>query len=574
MLTRFRAILSSYRFLFLVVVLVACACPVISLAHPPEIEELFERSEINRCGPYALQASMHFLDFPVRQSEIDRILPNSGQVTSFSELAQAAKSLGFSAIAIKWENEPLGLTMAPAVLAVRVKGKPHFVAALHRSGDRVYLVNFPAADWVTCKSLREEFEWTGESLHLAKSNRTFILIYAALYWRQVALVLVAGIFFLLVAKIRQRRIRTSDSQKITILFFAICASTLAGCSWEDDPNRSQIARIVPDRLIIKTEDAGNILQEHGGVGAVIRIVNVSRDTITIKNVMVSCGCTKLSAPSKKVVNPGGESSIPLRVELPAVGKKLVSVAVVVQSGSVRQKLLAKLELHGHKIETPVVHKVPDRVVLTRDSTGRAEARVKIQTLEKSSAPEWIEAVKVNNPKITITPMEMKESAVVEPGISLRTYSYAISTVSSSSKNSSSKTSCVTLFGKGSELPVAKFYVRVEPWMPVRLIPLAFFINLVDGEKDSFERQLRIVITDRHHFQPTKIKVESDKKWLKILSAAFENTVEPTEALVAFSIDVDELSGLKRERAQLRVRLLSDQEQPFEATLPVVIRRYP
>lgn len=562
--------------------------PGILSSYPPDIRQLFEHSQINRCGPLSLQACANSLGVPVGERDIAEYLPKDGAETSFRELISAANNLGLATAAIQWADRPVMLHRAPAILAVKLKGLPHFVAAVATRGDQVLIIDFPDAAWMDLEVLRNEYYWDGKALHIARSELSIVRLHGLLYWRYIA----AGLFsFLTVCIVAKRRkllrrailvlVQKNARRAKATAFISIGGAFLVlatGCNAESvgHGNRHTSIRIEPDLLVMSITEGMDDRDELEGA---FRIVNGGTEVAQIQRIDAGCGCTSVGEPSIKRIQPGEVACVPFTVQPPTTGVKRTRINVVVDVDSEVQTLSAALLLRGSPIEAPVIVRLPEEVVLRYGASGEAGTTVRVRTYENVNASPWIREAKADHSAVSIRLLKVKEDASADPGIAVRVYSFALEARQNEAAQSTPDRTaqdiiCVRLFGDDSDAALSQFYVRIERWRPFVLVPRMVFIEQERGvektEGKTVERKIRVIFREED-FAPNRIDATSNVPWLKVKEIVTDQSECGKEAQVVIAVTPSPLPCKDADRGSVAVKAIGNDAKTFEESVPVVLR---
>lgn len=573
---RVRQIGLSPRWLVLTVAASLGGLGGLASARPPEIPEMFEESELNQCGPYALQVCANYLGAPIRRRDVARHVPN-GEVTTFSQLRDAAEKMGLVAVPVRWNSGPSLPPGAPAILAIEFKGRSHFVAALRRSGDRVLIVDVPDAAWMNRQQLRDEYRWKGEALHIARSRVPIAALYVALYSKQIVVGLIGvGALAMLTWRRRKRRVASQSGsgqlgRALFLLEVAACCWLLSGCNQHGSGPSPRIARVEPDQvtLDLSREDREDDLKTR------LNVVNEGDSILTIRQVVADCSCTSLGVPSKKRLNSGETASIPIQLHPPAHGVKRSRVAISVEAGSVEQTLRATIVMRAPPpppIQTPAIAHVPDGVVLRADAKGDATSIVRIRTYEEPDSPPWIERATADRATVAVELVDTEDFDLPQPGVVKRIYTYSLKVrqAPDDARDRAQPIANVSLQGRDSDVPLAEFHVRLERWEPFRLVPRTVFVRHVAGTDDSPERQVRAVFSDER-FHPVKVDARGSDAWIHVKSVTLPQGGKTREAVITLELRLDPQESLGTIRGNLVVEALGDQGDSAKETLPIVVK---
>lgn len=539
-----------------------------------EIRAIFDhRSELNRCGPYSLQVCASFIGAPIAQEEVLKYLPNDGRVTTFYQLANAAGKMGFTTAAFRWDYRPILPSSAPAILAGELNGVPHFVAGVDISGDRVLIIDFPNPNpiWISCQRLREKYHWKGEALHISRSRLSIVWLHCLLRWKVIVVGVTASVMIMyLILRWRSRRVQARLCQLYCI---AVCIALTSGCDGGISKTTEQIARIEPDSVSL---DASKDANEKGECETVLHVLNDSRKAIRIRKITASCGCTSVGTPTKKLLNHGETADIRIRVQLPTIGEKRSRVTVLVEAESVQHALVTTFLMRGHPIQAPAIINVPKEVVMRCDADGNATAVVRVRTYEKTGSPPWIASAAADRAIVSVQSAGMDESRSSEPGVNLRVYTYSLKAKrvsESSTQNRNSDTRITLRAAAHSDTPLASFYVRLQEWQPVRLVPEALFLEQVNGTNNNIVRDVRVAFCDER-FHPTSVDATSSVSWIHVKSIRLINDGDRKEALLAVELRPGHMPSGRTVRASLLVKAHGDHADSADVTLPVIIKRKP
>jgi hypothetical protein len=230
-------------------------------------------------------------------------------------------------------------------------------------------------------------------------------------------------------------------------------------------------------------------------------------------------------------------------------------------------------MRGRPIQAPAIISVPNEVVLHCDAEGKATSTVVVRTYEKSGSPSWIAGAMSDRPIVSIKPSDMEEVDSPEPGVKTRLYKYSLSANRISDNPAQNCNSAARIALKSAapaDIPLASFYVRLEEWRPVRLVPEVLFIEHVDGMNDIIARDVRVVFCDER-FHPTGVDAIGSVSWIHVKSVTLSNDGDKREALIAVEIQPGHMASGETIRPKLLVKAHGDHANSADVTVPVIVK---
>ncbi len=128
----------------------------------------------NQCGPFALHLCCHALAAGRAYSELQEVLPPTGEEYSLAELSMACTDLGLQSRGMRWTAGIPAFKpwTSAAIIPIAIpSGRFHYVVMLASTGDQVLVGDIPGQPvWISVTELRERWKWDGTALHIAKDE--------------------------------------------------------------------------------------------------------------------------------------------------------------------------------------------------------------------------------------------------------------------------------------------------------------------------------------------------------------------------------------------------------------------
>lgn len=474
--------------------------------------------QINRCGPRCLQVCSAYLGKEIRSSQLNNLMPSDGQVTSFGELADAAGKLGLNSKAVRWGGRPTIPLNAPAILAVNLHGRSHFIVALARESDNFLVVDLPNAGWISYEKLSDHYAWNGESLHLAVDNFSLLPVHVAIHQRKIVILgfITVCLLSVLLRRAKDGSIinRKASNIRATAIYVTVFL-LITGCSSEGKPVQiigadESKADAPLTRMVTISPTTGSIRSLDGSSKATLdlSVRNTSDSLLHIISVTTSCGCTTAGNPSLTSLAGGETTSVPLRFNLPMTGIKPVQVTVNVANNLAASSVSANFVMHGKDQELPFFTSAPRFVKLkgARDHTINGEFR--IRTRERVASDPWIHGINAAEPEVITIDFAIGELELASESC-VREYTIAVK----NKRNLTGSRYTINLTDAKGAL-IQDVILQIEDWLPVVVAPSTLFFRSLEREAAS-PLKLSAFWVDRS-IVPTNLAVESDEELVKVM----------------------------------------------------------